>query len=258
MVSYGQIKAFIEDNRSCFSEEYEYYKYIDDIICAFDRYSYTSKSEYYQELFRQKIEDVEGFQRENGLTDVDKKEVAKYIWTSGKDRFSYWEKRIVSINEQAVDYYHQQLIAKKDKVQHILDEWGLSDEIIEQNKIGLADDDNNHVKLTVYLVDKGFSFRQIAVSRLIKADGKDPEGATFYADVFYGRIVFPVFAKSGEPVTFAGRTYLNDRNEEVCLWLPATPLFSQKEKNIFKKLFDEKSATVSATDIGSVSKLLSL
>ena len=35
-----------------------YYRYIDDIICAFDRYSYISRSEYYQELFRQRIEDV--------------------------------------------------------------------------------------------------------------------------------------------------------------------------------------------------------
>lgn len=68
LVSYGQIKSFIEDNRSCFSEDYEYYRYIDDIICAFDRYSYPSKSEYYQELFRQRIEDVKTYSgRERGL-----------------------------------------------------------------------------------------------------------------------------------------------------------------------------------------------
>lgn len=58
LVSYGDIKSFIEDNRSRLSENYEYYRYINDIICAFDRYSYISKSEYYQELFRQRIEDV--------------------------------------------------------------------------------------------------------------------------------------------------------------------------------------------------------
>ena len=58
LVSYGQIKEFIEDNRDFLSEYYEYYRYIDDIICAFDRYSYTSKSEYYQELFRQRIEEI--------------------------------------------------------------------------------------------------------------------------------------------------------------------------------------------------------
>ena len=58
LVSYGQIKEFIEDNRNFLSEDYEYYRYIDDIICAFDRYSYKSKSEYYQELFRQRIEEI--------------------------------------------------------------------------------------------------------------------------------------------------------------------------------------------------------
>ncbi len=58
LVSYGQIRSFVEDNRSCFSEDYEYHRYIDDIICAFDRYSYVSRSEYYRELFRQRIEDA--------------------------------------------------------------------------------------------------------------------------------------------------------------------------------------------------------
>ena len=58
LVSYGQVKSFIEDNKGSFSEDYEYYRYIDDIICAFGRYSYRSKSEYYQELFRQRIEEV--------------------------------------------------------------------------------------------------------------------------------------------------------------------------------------------------------
>ena len=58
LVPYSQIKAFIEENRNRLSEDYVYYRYIDDIICAFDRYSYISKSEYYQELLRQRIEEV--------------------------------------------------------------------------------------------------------------------------------------------------------------------------------------------------------
>ncbi len=185
---------------------------------------------------------VEGFQRENGLADAGKKEVDKFIWISGKDWFSYWDtvKRIISINEYAVEYYHQQLIARKDKFQHVFDEWGLSDEIIEQNKIGLADADDyvSHVQLSLYLQEKGISFRDLTVSGLVKEDADD---AGMYADVFYGRIIVPIFAKTGEPVSMVGRSYLSkkERHGAVWLWLPNTPVFSQKDKNKCRHILDD-------------------
>ena len=175
---------------------------------------------------------VEGFQKKNGLTDAVKKEVDKFIWTSGKDWFSYWDtaKRIISINEYAVDYYHQQLIARRDKFQPIFDEWELSDEIIEQYRIGLADDDEDNHKLTDYLMSKGegFTFRDITDSGLIK---EDADNAGVYSDVFYGRIIFPIFAKTGEPVSMVGRTYLSlSKKVAIWLWPKHTPVFSQKDK----------------------------
>ena len=133
-------------------------------------------------------------------------------------------KKIISINEYAIEYYHQQLIAKKDKFQPVFDEWELSDEIIEKNMIGLADDDDDDLKLIDYLMSKGFTFSDITDSGLIKKDA---------VDQFYGRIIFPIFAKTGEPVSMAGRSYLSEteRKDAVWLWLKNTPVFNQKDKN---------------------------
>ena len=190
----------------------------------------TVEELYQDDTYKNFVSLVEGFQRENGLTDVDKKEVDKFIWTSGKDWISYWDtvKRIISINEYAIDYYHQQLIDNKDKIHHILDEWGLSDEIIEQNRIGLADDDDSYVKLRCHIGEKGVSLKELTASGFIK---EDADGAGMYSDNFYGRILFPIFAKTGEPVSVVGRSYLNDRKQSVYLWLPNTSVFSQEDKN---------------------------
>ena len=174
------------------------------------------------------------------MADAGKKEVDKFIWISGKDWFSYWDtvKRIIAINEYAIEYYHQQLIARKDKFQHVFDEWGLSDEIIEQNKIGLADADDydSHVQLSLHIQEKGISFRDLEVSGLVKEDADD---AGMYADVFYGRIIVPIFAKTGEPVSMVGRSYLSNRKEAVYLWLPNTPVFSQKDKNKCRQILHD-------------------
>lgn len=55
LISYGEISNFIEENRKFFSKNYEYYRYLDDIITAFRCYSYPTKSAYYQSLLQEHI-----------------------------------------------------------------------------------------------------------------------------------------------------------------------------------------------------------
>jgi hypothetical protein len=55
LVSYGDICDFVEKNKDEFSESYEYYRYLDDIIKAFRCYSYPTKSSYYQSLLQERI-----------------------------------------------------------------------------------------------------------------------------------------------------------------------------------------------------------
>ena len=55
-VSYSNICTFIAKNKKALSKDYEYYKYIDDIIMAFKRHSYPSKSSYYQSLLQERID----------------------------------------------------------------------------------------------------------------------------------------------------------------------------------------------------------
>ena len=55
LVSYGQICDFLEENREAVSDHYEYFRYLDDMIAAFRRHSYPTKSEYYRSLLQERI-----------------------------------------------------------------------------------------------------------------------------------------------------------------------------------------------------------
>lgn len=55
LISYGEICDFLEENKEAISENYEYYRYLDDIIVAFRRHSYPTKSEYYRSLLQARI-----------------------------------------------------------------------------------------------------------------------------------------------------------------------------------------------------------
>ena len=55
LITYSDICSFIEENKEELPDGYEYGRYIDDIIAAFRRYSYTSKSEYYRSLLQERI-----------------------------------------------------------------------------------------------------------------------------------------------------------------------------------------------------------
>ena len=54
LISYGEICDFLEENKEAISENYEYYRYLDDIIVAFRRHSYPTKSEYYRSLLQER------------------------------------------------------------------------------------------------------------------------------------------------------------------------------------------------------------
>ncbi len=55
LISYGEICDFLEENKEDIPENYEYYRYLDDIIVAFRRHSYPTKSEYYRSLLQERI-----------------------------------------------------------------------------------------------------------------------------------------------------------------------------------------------------------
>lgn len=58
VVSYSCISDFIKNHKNMFETSYEYYKYLDDIIDAFANYAYSSKTEYFQALFQQRINEL--------------------------------------------------------------------------------------------------------------------------------------------------------------------------------------------------------
>ena len=59
IVSYRNISEFIKNNKTKFDDSFIFFDYLDDIIAAFDNYAYSSKSEYVQAMFRQRIMELE-------------------------------------------------------------------------------------------------------------------------------------------------------------------------------------------------------
>ena len=55
LVTYGEIADFIDESKEVIGEDYEYFRYLDDMSKAFKNHAYQSKSEYYQELFRKRL-----------------------------------------------------------------------------------------------------------------------------------------------------------------------------------------------------------
>ena len=105
----------------------------------------------------------------------------------------------VEVNKLAVVWFQQQL-AKHKEVQAYVESRGWNQETVEQWEIGYAPDDWN--ALWNYLQkEKHVSYDTLTKSTLF-AQSKKTGG---YYCRFRGRLMFPIFNTSGEPVAFSGR-----------------------------------------------------
>jgi hypothetical protein len=116
----------------------------------------------------------------------------------------------------AADWYHQQLKKFSDIVDHLLQHYGFSQDVVDELKIGIAPPGTSDPEIASDLAEylntiPGFSGK-LALSGLFSFS--TPDGP--YWDYFKGRIVFP-FWKNGKVVNMIARaTPMTPVNEYEC------------------------------------------
>ena len=131
--------------------------------------------------------------------------------------------RLYYANEQAADFFHQQLLNHRDgeKVLAYLHETrGITDESISEFNIGFAPDGWDN--LLTFSKSKQISIDELRDAGLII---RRESGDGFY-DRFRQRLVFPIFDLSRRPIAFGARA-LSSRDTIKYLNSPETPLYNK-------------------------------
>ncbi len=111
--------------------------------------------------------------------------------------------RTQEILRQATSFWNSALIANSEMMEILTKRYGLSNETVIKNKIGLCSIDT---ATFAYLKDLGFSDIEIQRSGIVF-----PEGKGFPKEFFEGRLIFP-YLQSDQPVYLVGRkTHLPTR-----------------------------------------------
>ncbi len=138
----------------------------------------------------------------------------KLTWEPSENR------RLYELCEFAAKFYHNLLFSKDGMLaRKYLEKRGVSQEIIEEFKIGYAPASGN--VFFEIARDEGFSPEEIEKAGLaINADGE-------YIDKFRGRVMFPIKDAYGKIIGFGGRV-LDDR-EPKYMNSPETPIFKKNQ-----------------------------
>lgn len=91
-----------------------------------------------------------------------------------------------------------------EKALNYLKDRGLDEDIIEKFKIGYNPDDNFMYK---YLSQKGFKDEDIVTIGLARFTSKG------LSDIFYNRVIFPIYNRNGNPIALSAR--IIEKNDEV-------------------------------------------
>ncbi len=143
-----------------------------------------------------------------------------------KKGFNYSkEKKYSLINETALNYYSRNLSGPGEGQQALeyLKNRSISQETIKDFSLGYAL--NKWDGLLDFLKSKSLDLDMCVELGLLIRNNK---GELY--DRFRGRIIFPIFSESGNPIGFGGRTISDDKVKY--LNSPETPLFS-KGKNLY-------------------------
>lgn len=144
------------------------------------------------------------------------------------------EERYLEMHELATEYYHFLLVKHEvgKEAREYLEKRGLvldesekrkAGSIIEEFKIGYAP--KSWDALGSFLLNKGYKAEEIIGCGLGVKSDKSKRG--FY-DMFRGRVMFPLFDKSGRVVGFAGRVLGSEKTAKY-INTAETPIFHKRE-----------------------------
>jgi DNA primase len=131
------------------------------------------------------------------------------------------EEKLYKISEDSLAFFRKNLYNTKEgeKAHEYLRKRGVSDEIIQNLKIGYAL--NSWDALLNFFKRKNISPSLLEKAGLVLRSTKR-EG---YYDRFRGRIIFPIFTPTGKTVAFGGRTIINQ--DPKYLNSPDTPIYTK-------------------------------
>ncbi len=131
------------------------------------------------------------------------------------------EEQLFKINEETLAFFKKNLFtsAEGEKAHDYLKKRGVSEEIIQELKIGYAF--NSWDSLLSHFQAKGVSPKLLEKGGLVLFNQKK---ASYY-DRFRGRVIFPIFDLTGKVVAFGGRTIFDD--DPKYLNSPDTPVYSK-------------------------------
>ena len=129
--------------------------------------------------------------------------------------------RLIAAHREAVAFFHDQLMSSPDgkAAREYLKKRGLSKETVEAFQLGWAPD--KWEELSRHLSKKRFSHDELLEAGL--ASKSDRSGII---DRFRGRVMFPTFDVTGEPVAFGGRV-LDESKTPKYLNTSETPIFQK-------------------------------
>jgi len=112
-------------------------------------------------------------------------------------------KTIYNIFTDVINLYQSNL-NKNSEVKDYLLKRGLTENIIQEFKLGFSNDNWNEA--LNYLIDKGYTPKDLLETGLFIQNTNKPSSNNLY-DRFRARIMFPIFNNSNEPVAFTGRIF---------------------------------------------------
>ena len=133
-------------------------------------------------------------------------------------------KRYHEIMESSLEFYNKYLLNTEDgvKAKKYLADRGITDEIIEDFKIGLAPNVGN----TLYRFLKEFGYYELDMVDVGLISSTDRG----YFDSFAKRIMFPICDEVGNVIAYSGRIYTPEQSKEPkYINSPETPIFKKNE-----------------------------
>ena len=121
-------------------------------------------------------------------------------------RLSSERRRLLSLTEEAAEYYEEELQKRKDVLAY-LKERGLKDETVKSFRLGYAP--QSWEAVLNHLSARGFRGEEVEHSGLALLSQK-PEAKSRFYDRFRARIMFPISDGSGRIVGFSGRIFERD------------------------------------------------
>jgi DNA primase len=115
-------------------------------------------------------------------------------------------KTIYNIFSDVIDLYHKNL-KSNNEVKEYLNQRGLTDEAINEFKLGFSSDNWNEA--LNYLNNKGYGLKDLIETGLFieKNNSQNSSLVKNYYDRFRARIMFPIYNNSNEPIAFTGRIF---------------------------------------------------